>query len=73
MVVEHLVGYQVVNDDLVPVATVARDGVGGIATIFRKVEALQCHSSVLAQSVGVKHHASLTIKAVFNVEHALVL
>ena len=73
VVVEHLASHQVVDDDLVPVAAVAGDGVGGIASVAREVEALERHCSVLAQGVGVEDHALLAVEAVLDVEHALVL
>ena len=46
VVVEHLVVEQVMHQNLVPVAAVAGDGVGGIATVLREVEALQGHGAV---------------------------
>ena len=73
VVVEHLASLKVVDDDFVPVAAIAGDGVGSIAAIFREVEALEGHGAVLAQSVGVEDHARLAIELVLDVEHALVL
>ncbi len=72
VVVEHTVLLEILDVDLVPVAAVAGDDVGQVATVVREVERLQGHGAVVAQCVGVEHHLVVAVGTVL-IEHTLVL
>ena len=76
MVLQVVARLAVLDVDFLPVGTAARDDVGHVATVVGEVSALESHSAVGAELVGVEPYALFLygrVGTVHLIEHILVL
>ena len=73
MIVQQLASFGIHYIDFLPVWTTTRNGIAGIFSIIRKINACQSYRTIIRKFIRIKKYTWFTVQAILYIQYTLVL